>query len=279
MVFQNYALYPHMTVAENMGFSLGLARTPKDEIERRVRRAAEILGLTPISTAIRASFPAASASVSPWAAPSCAIRRSSCSTSRCPISMPSCACDARRDQGTASALGHHDVYVTHDQIEAMTMADRIVVMRDGIVEQIGAPLDLYDRPANLFVASFIGSPAMNFIEGTIGRDAFEADGGFTLPLPPQWRSAEPGRRAIYGVRPENVVLGGEDAITAEVIVVEPTGAETQITARWAQQNIVGVFRDRHTFKPGETIQLSINREAIHLFDSETGVRLEPLALQ
>ena len=168
MVFQNYALYPHMTVADNMGFSLKLRGATTEEIAKGVSRAAEILALTPARSLSRANCPAASASASPWAAPSCAIRRSSCSTSRCPTSMPSCASQMRTEiKELHQRLQTTTIYVTHDQIEAMTMADKIVVMNDGIVEQIGTPLELYDKPDNQFVAGFIGSPAMNFLNGTL----------------------------------------------------------------------------------------------------------------
>ena len=151
MVFQNYALYPHMTVRENMAFALKLAKTPKGEIDAAGRaRRRRSSGSQPLPRALAArSSPAASASASRWAARSSAIRRSSCSTSRCRTSTPSCASQMRTEiKALHQRLKTTIVYVTHDQIEAMTMADRIVVMHDGVVEQIGAPLDLYDRPAN-----------------------------------------------------------------------------------------------------------------------------------
>ena len=187
MVFQNYALYPHMTVADNMGFSLQAARRARPEIDERRQARRGILrsdaAARPLS---RGNCPAASASASPWAAPSCAIRRSSCSTSRCPISTPSCASRcAPRSRSCTSGSKTTTVYVTHDQIEAMTMADKIVVMHDGVVEQIGTPLELYDRPDNQFVAGFIGSPAMNFLKGKVkanGSASFEGPNGVKLPL-------------------------------------------------------------------------------------------------
>ena len=168
MVFQNYALYPQMTVAQNMSFSLELARRPKEEIADKVGKAADLLGLTPCSSAIRGSFRAASGSGSRWGARSCAIR---------PVFLfdePLSNLDAKlrvQMRAEIKALQHRlastTIYVTHDQIEAMTMADKIVVLHEGVVEQIGAPLDLYDRPTNLFVAGFIGSPAMNFIKARL----------------------------------------------------------------------------------------------------------------
>ena len=166
------------------------------------------------------------------------------------------------------------VYVTHDQIEAMTMADRIVVMHDGLVEQIGAPLELYDRPDNLFVAGFIGSPAMNFLRGTIlanGRAEFEGPGGIRLPLAAA-PAASAGQPAIYGIRPEHFTLA-DDGAEAEVHVVEPTGSEIQVVARLAGQEVIAVFRERHQFKPGDKIRLKPDPRLVHLFDETSGKRL------
>src|SRR5581483_7633200 len=143
------------------------------------------------------------------------------------------------------------VYVTHDQIEAMTMADRIVVMHDGIVEQIGAPLELYDRPQNLFVAGFIGSPAMNFLKGAIranGRLEFECANGIKLPLAGAPTGSD-GRPAVYGVRPEHFAIA-DDGAEAEVQVIEPTGSELQVAAKLGGEDIIAVFRERYSFKPG-----------------------------
>jgi multiple sugar transport system ATP-binding protein len=175
-------------------------------------------------------------------------------------------------------LGTTILYVTHDQIEAMTMADRIVVMQDGRVEQIGTPLDLYDRPVNQFVASFIGSPAMNFIEGRIAPDGsrFLAADGTPLPLPEGTRaaaSAVAGQSLIYGLRPESVRLDPAGGVPAQVIVTEPTGAETQVTARLASTGVICVFRERISARPGETIPVSVDASATHLFDGGTGQRL------
>ena len=164
------------------------------------------------------------------------------------------------------------VYVTHDQIEAMTMADKIVVMHDGIVEQIGAPLDLYDAPANLFVAGFIGSPAMNMIPGRIdpldpGR--FVADDGAVLPVPRRLAAAP--ERAIYGLRPESLRLGGDLGFVVEV--VEPTGSETHVVGRLAGMEVVGVFRERIGAQPGESIGVSVDAAATHVFDAVSGDRV------
>jgi multiple sugar transport system ATP-binding protein len=166
------------------------------------------------------------------------------------------------------------VYVTHDQIEAMTMADKIVVMHEGIVEQIGSPLDLYDRPDNQFVAGFIGSPAMNFLKGKVkvnGLAAFEGPNGVKLPLKSAPANAD-GRPAVYGVRPEHFTIADEGA-EAEIIVVEPTGSETQVFAKLGGEQVVAVFRERHQFNPGDRIRLKPDPALVHLFDEATGKRL------
>lgn len=153
------------------------------------------------------------------------------------------------------------------------MADRIVVLHDGIIEQIGSPLQLYDRPANLFVAGFIGSPAMNFIKGrleTSPAPRFVTDDGVELPVPAVPAGSE-GRRVVYGIRPEHFSLGG--SLQARITVVEPTGAETQVFAQLGEQRVLGVFRERVTAGSGETLALQPDLAAVHLFDAETGLRL------
>ncbi|MBE2277840.1 MAG: TOBE domain-containing protein, partial [Rhodobacteraceae bacterium] len=162
------------------------------------------------------------------------------------------------------------VYVTHDQIEAMTMADKIVVLQAGRIEQVGAPLDLYDRPENTFVAAFIGSPSMNLIDGVVRDGAVEALGA-RLPLPPGMKVAE-GREVIYGIRPEHLAIGSA-GISGRVVVVEPTGAETHSVVRAGEREVVALFRDRVTFRPGDTLVLAPEAGKVHLFDRGSGVRL------
>ena len=165
MVFQNYALYPHMSVFDNMAYGLKIAKVPMAEIKARVDKAAGILELGPSSRASRASSRAASASAWRWAAPSCASRRCSCSTSRCPTSTPSCARRRGwRSRSCTRELGVTSLFVTHDQVEAMTLAQRMIVMNAGRMEQIGTPEEVYARPATTFVAGFIGSPPMNLLQ-------------------------------------------------------------------------------------------------------------------
>jgi multiple sugar transport system ATP-binding protein len=166
------------------------------------------------------------------------------------------------------------VYVTHDQIEAMTMADKIVVLHDGLVEQIGAPLELYDHPQNLFVAGFIGSPAMNFLKGSIrlnGSPEFEGPGGARFPLA-RAPAGSDGQTAIYGVRPEHFAIA-EDGADATVQVVEPTGSEIQVIAKLGDTDITAAFRERHPLKPGDRIRLRPDPRLVHLFDQTSGQRL------
>jgi multiple sugar transport system ATP-binding protein len=168
------------------------------------------------------------------------------------------------------------VYVTHDQIEAMTMADKIVVMRDGTVEQIGDPLSLYDRPNNTFVAGFIGSPAMNLVPGIVrvngGGGRVEFEGGATLPVPLGARAAD-GQAVLYGIRPEHCLLADAAGLPAEVVVVEPTGADTQLYCRFNRQEITSLIRDRVTCRAGDRISLKPDLARAHLFDSTSGARL------
>jgi multiple sugar transport system ATP-binding protein len=281
MVFQNYALYPHMTVAANMGFSMKLRGAPAHEIAARVAKAAEILGLTPYLD----RYPR---QLSGGQRQRVAMGRAIVRDPKVFLfDEPLSNLDAKlRVQMRTEIKALHQrlktttVYVTHDQIEAMTMADKIVVMHNGRVEQIGAPLDLYDRPDNLFVAGFIGSPAMNFFPGTIranGSAAFEGPGGVKLPLgqqPPR-AGAVDGRPAVYGVRPEHFTLA-DDGVEAEVEVVEPTGSETQLVAKIGGQEVLAVFRERHAFQPGDRVRLKPEPQLVHLFDQATGKRLSSL---
>src|SRR6516225_7204583 len=269
MVFQNYALYPHMTVRDNMAFSLSLAKVPKGTIDQQVQRAAQILGLSQYLNRYPRQL---SGGQRQRVAMGRAIVRN---PQVFLFDEPLSNLDAKlRVAMRAEIKELHQrlttttVYVTHDQIEAMTMADKIVVMNAGRVEQIGVPLDLYDRPNNLFVAGFIGSPAMNFLQGKIEGGAFRAEGGTDLPLPGR-RNGSDGRPAIYGVRPEHFQLSAQ-GLPAIVHVVEPTGSETQVMAEFAGASVICAFRERVTAKPGETIRIAPERSLVHLFDAGTG---------
>ncbi len=276
MVFQSYALYPHMTVEANMGFSLRLAKAPKDEIKGRVREAAQILGLEHLLD--RHPRHLSGGQRQRVAMGRAIVRQPQVFLFDEPLSN----LDAKlRVQMRSEIKQLHQrlqtttIYVTHDQVEAMTMADRIVVMRDGYVEQIGTPLDLYDRPANLFVAGFIGSPGMNLIKGTIstgGPIEFVADGGVKLPVPDDI-ALERGQPVVYGIRPEHVGIttGGS---AAQVALIEPTGAETQITATLGTGQIIATVRDRLSLKSGDPISITSDIKNVHLFDAVTGKALE-----
>src|SRR5512144_363327 len=276
MVFQNYALYPHMTVRDNMSFALTLAKQPRAEIDRRVQKAADILGLQPYLDRYPRQL---SGGQRQRVAMGGAIVRDP-QVFLCDEPLSNLDAKLRVQMRTEIKELHQrlkttTVYVTHDQIEAMTMADKIVVMHDGRVEQIGAPLELYDRPDNLFVAGFIGSPAMNMIKGRInlnGAAVFEAPTGvkFSLSSAP---SGSDGRPAIYGVRPEHFSLSVE-GVDAVIQVIEPTGSELQVVAKVGESEIIAVFRERHQFKPGDKIRLKPDPRLIHLFDEATGKRLE-----
>ncbi|MBB5575643.1 MULTISPECIES: ABC transporter ATP-binding protein [Rhizobium] len=267
MVFQNYALYPHMTVAQNMGFSLRLKRMPRPDIKARVDRAARILGLESLLERYPKQL---SGGQRQRVAMGRAIVRDPAVFL---FDEPLSNLDAKlRVQMRSEIKELHQrlktttIYVTHDQIEAMTMADKIVVMKDGKIEQMGSPLDLYDQPSNLFVAGFIGSPAMNFIKGTMTQEGFRTAEGIVLPT-----LKKPGNAVTYGIRPENIHLDPE-GIEIGIVVLEPTGSETLIIAKLGEQTITCVFRERIRAKPGETLRVSPDMSAIHLFD-DAGVNI------
>jgi multiple sugar transport system ATP-binding protein len=271
MVFQSYALYPHKTVAENMGFPLMIKGRPKAEITEKVARAAGILDLGHLLDRYPKQL---SGGQRQRVAMGRAIVRD---PQVFLFDEPLSNLDAKlRVSMRAEIKNLHQrlktttVYVTHDQIEAMTMADKIVVMHDGRVEQIGAPLELYDRPANLFVAGFIGSPAMNMLAGRVDPDnaaRFLTADGIALPL------ARPaaGTDAVYGLRPEAMHLGGDVPLVVDV--VEPTGSETHVLGRLGGTEVTGVFRERIGAGPGEEIRIRIDAGATHLFDAATGARI------
>ena len=274
MVFQSYALYPHMTVADNMGFSLKLAGIPKPERRKRVEEAAAILGLTDYLD--RQPRQLSGGQRQRVAMGRAIVRNPAVFLFDEPLSN----LDAKlRVQMRSEIKQNHQrlktttVYVTHDQIEAMTMADRIVVMNEGRIEQIGSPLDLYDTPANLFVAGFIGSPAMNLLKGALEADAFVAEDGTRIPLDVANRAGSPGQKVVLGIRSEHFALAQEgEGIGAEIITVEPTGSETQVVMRVAGQELIGGFRERIPQQPGETLYIRPQAENFHVFDAETGMR-------
>ncbi|MEL6168713.1 MAG: sn-glycerol-3-phosphate ABC transporter ATP-binding protein UgpC [Pseudomonadota bacterium] len=274
MVFQNYALYPHKSVRSNMAFSLRMRRMDKAEIDSRVDRAAEILGLTPYLD----RYPRA---LSGGQRQRVAMGRAIVRDPQVFLfDEPLSNLDAKlRVQMRTEIRALHQrlstttVYVTHDQIEAMTMADKIVVLQAGRIEQVGSPLDLYDRPVNTFVASFIGSPSMNLLEGTLKRDGgLSIDlGDVRVPLP-EAAPGQDGQRVVLGVRPEHLELA-DTGLPATVSVVEPTGSETHVVSHFNGAELTAVFRERHSFQSGQNIRLSPAADHLHLFDAASGARL------
>jgi multiple sugar transport system ATP-binding protein len=277
-VFQNYALYPHMSVFDNMAFGLKLRKFPKAEIAKRVQDAAEILGIHELLK--RKPRQLSGGQRQRVAVGRAIVRHPQVFLFDEPLSN----LDAKlRVQMRAEIKSLHQrlktttVYVTHDQIEAMTMADRIVVMHDGIVEQIGTPLELYDRPANLFVAQFIGSPAMNIVQGTLrranGTAHVETPDGIRWPLGPG--VGVDGQPVSYGVRPDHLELAANQphTVPAEVVVVEPTGSETELVVRIGDAQMIVETHGRPKLAPGDRVTFLVEPGNVHLFDQQTGQRL------
>jgi multiple sugar transport system ATP-binding protein len=270
MVFQSYALYPHMTVRENMGFSLKLRKADAGTTSERVANAARILNLDPLLD----RYPR---ELSGGQRQRVAMGRAIVRDPKVFLfDEPLSNLDAKlRVAMRAEIKALHQrlktttVYVTHDQIEAMTMADRIVVMHDGIVEQIGTPLELFDRPGNLFVAQFIGSPSMNVFKGQVRGAGVDALGAH-WPLPS--RAAAEGQAVHYGIRPTDLALA-EQGIPAQVVVVEPTGAETELLVQVGEQQLVLVMHGRTDAQPDQTVYLAVDPAKAHLFDAASGARL------
>jgi multiple sugar transport system ATP-binding protein len=277
MVFQNYALYPQMTVAQNMGFALELAGAKRPEIDRKVGEAAQILGLQPL-------LGRKPAQLSGGQRQRVAMGRAIVRDPKVFLfDEPLSNLDAKlRVKMRAEIKALHQrlkttiVYVTHDQIEAMTMADKIVVLQGGKVEQIGTPLELYDRPKNIFVAGFLGSPAMNFLEGKLEGNGEQSHltlpDGIKVPLSRSERSGN-ATDVTLGIRPEDISLGGDDGVPATVTVVEPTGSETHVAVDLAGHELTWIVRDRIDLAAGQEVRLSFKSDNLHFFDTKTGLRL------
>jgi multiple sugar transport system ATP-binding protein len=277
MVFQSYALYPHMTVRENMGFSLRLRKENNRVIEEGVSQAARILNLEPYLD----RYPR---ELSGGQRQRVAMGRAIVRDPKVFLfDEPLSNLDAKlRVAMRAEIKALHQrlktttIYVTHDQVEAMTMADRIAVVNDGRVEQFGAPLELYDRPANLFVAQFIGSPAMNIVAGALERTG---DSSCVKALGQRWPVESPGgtdgQTVKYGIRPEHIGVAdqGSGGIAAEVVVVEPMGAATELVVRVADVSLTVVTHGRANLRPGDSLSLSPEAGNAHVFDRATGRRI------
>jgi multiple sugar transport system ATP-binding protein len=275
MVFQNYALYPQMTVVQNMSFALELARVDKATIKKKVDDAAGILGLEPL-------LGRKPAQLSGGQRQRVAMGRAIVRNPKVFLfDEPLSNLDAKLRVAMRAEikrlhqqLGATIVYVTHDQIEAMTMADKIVVLNAGRVEQIGSPLELYDRPVNRFVAGFIGSPAMNFIEGALqaGQAGLQLSSGARISVGRYPVELE-GREVIFGVRPEHLEIADAGGVAAQVLVVEPTGSEIHVVLNLAGESLVGVIRRRIAVAAGDMLSVAVDSAQGHFFDPATNQRI------
>jgi multiple sugar transport system ATP-binding protein len=301
MVFQNYALYPHMSVYDNIGFALKLAKVPKDEIDQRVRKAAEILELT--QNLDRKPGQLSGGQRQRVAMGRAIVRQPAAFLMDEPLSNLDAKLRVQMRAeiaGLQRELGVTTIYVTHDQVEAMTMGDRVAVLKDGYLQQVDTPQNLYDRPTNVFVAAFIGSPSMNLYESTI---TVEGDGGSltigsqTIPLSPASLAARPalrnhdGKRVVLGIRPEDfedssLDTGGHPTITAPVSLLEALGSEIMVhftvdalrvdsgdpdavDEAGGAANAVGRFNPRSGVRPGRTATIAVTTENLHFFDIES----------
>ncbi|HEU4564765.1 MAG TPA: sn-glycerol-3-phosphate ABC transporter ATP-binding protein UgpC [Gemmatimonadaceae bacterium] len=283
MVFQSYALYPHMTVYDNMAFALTLRKLPKGEIDARVKQAAEILGLEQVLD--RRPRQLSGGPRQRVAVGRAIVRQPQVFLFDEPLSNldAKLRVQTRREISRLHRqLGATMIYVTHDQVEAMTMGDRIVVMNAGRVEQVDTPLALYERPATLFVAGFIGSPAMNFVRGTVARDdgvRFRSDdGAIAVPLPDTLAArlaSRDGRPVILGVRPEHIALAdgapgaAAGAVPLRLDTVEPMGHEIILHGRAGGSDLTARIAPRRIPEPGDMVPVSLDERHLHFFDPET----------
>ncbi|MCF3638803.1 sn-glycerol-3-phosphate ABC transporter ATP-binding protein UgpC [Rhizobium sp. TRM95111] len=285
MVFQSYALYPHMTVAENMGFSLKIAGRSADEIKKRVAEAATILDLGHLLD--RRPSQLSGGQRQRVAMGRAIVRQPEVFLFDEPLSN----LDAKlRTQVRTEIKKLHArmqatmIYVTHDQVEAMTLSDRIVIMRDGHIEQVGTPEDVFSRPATKFVAGFIGSPPMNMDEATVEGDTLLLAGGATLPLPPRFRAVvADGQKVTFGLRPDDLYPTGHglhagDAsavheLTLPVSITEPLGNETLVFIQFNDRDWVSRMLNPRPLQTGQTIAMSFDLSRAHLFDAVTGKAL------
>ncbi len=279
MVFQSYALYPHMSVRDNLAFGLKLRKVPKPEIEKRINEAAGILQLEKLlarkpkelSGGQRQRVALGRAIVRE---PAVFLMDEPLSNLDAKLRVQTRAEIARLHQ----RLGTTMVYVTHDQVEAMTMGQRIAVMTDGLLQQVGTPPELYDHPTNRFVAGFIGSPSMNFIEMPVGSGDL-IEGGFTFPVPARYAEAirSAGLKVVAGFRPEHLEMGGVGSdvgtIHGTADVVEYLGNKELLHVTVQGRDIVAIVDSSHRVRPGDSVQLRLPVDKLHLFNLETGDKL------
>jgi multiple sugar transport system ATP-binding protein len=282
MVFQNYALYPHMTVYDNMAFGLKLRKFKKAEIKQRVEEAARILSIEPYLS--RRPKNLSGGQRQRVAVGRAIVRKPEAFLFDEPLS--NLDAKMRVQMRTEISKLHTQlettmIYVTHDQTEAMTMGDRICVMKDGHILQVDSPINLYDNPANVFVAGFIGTPPMNFFHGTVQKKGdrcwFKEIEGFELQLPAQWNdsiASYTDRRVIFGIRPENIAWEEEASATvarvkSAIEVIEPMGSETYLYMNTGRHSFIARVDAHHPFKVGQGAELSFDLSHAHMFDGET----------
>ena len=277
MVFQSYALYPHMTVAENMSFALSLTKTPKAEIDRRVADAARILGIEPLLA--RKPKALSGGQRQRVAMGRAIVREPSVFLFDEPLSNLDAKLRAQMRVELAllhKRLGKTTVYVTHDQIEAMTLADRIVILDRGVIQQVGAPEAVFNRPRNIFVAGFIGSPGMNLLAAKAdGAGRAVLDAGATRIALPHGANARAGTSVIVGIRPQGLRLAeaGAEMVALNVTVTEYLGTETVLTGTVGDTSVTAVVAGNHSHSAGQTVHLAIAPEHVHVFDAATQLNL------
>jgi sn-glycerol 3-phosphate transport system ATP-binding protein len=282
MVFQNYALYPHMSVYDNMAYGLKIRRMSKADIRTRVENAANILELSDYLT--RKPRELSGGQRQRVAMGRAIVREPAVFLFDEPLSNLDAKLRVQMRseiQSLHARLRTTSLYVTHDQVEAMTLADRAIVMEKGNIEQVGTPSDIYDRPATLFVANFIGSPPMNLLHGAVSSegDAFAIDGGPTLPLPKRFPELA-GRSIVLGIRPEQLQPPNENVKEATaradltVDYCERLGAENLAYGRWGSHNVVARLPNETLPAAGATLQLAVRPRLLHVFDSDSGKRIE-----
>ena len=274
MVFQSYALYPTMTVKENLAFPLKMAKTPKAELEKRVAAAADMLQLGPLLE--RRPGQLSGGQRQRVAIGRAVVREAKVLLLDEPLSNldAKLRTDLRRELKTLhQRLGNTMIYVTHDQVEAMTLATRIVVMHQGVIQQIGTPAEVYEKPTNLRVAGFVGSPAINRVEGQVGEGGVFASAAFSVPLPAALASRPPGEVMTLAVRPENVRVGAGEAFEAAVQLVEPLGNQHVVWLSCAGSTLSAVLPGQPEVQEGARVQLGFDAGKTMWFDA-AGARVE-----
>lgn len=276
MVFQNYALYPHKTVYENLAFGLRMRGVRKADIDVRVRRAAGVLGIE--NLLLRRPRQLSGGQMQRVALGRALVREPEVFLLDEPLSN----LDAKMRVQMREEIGrlHREtkismIYVTHDQVEAMTLGDRVCIMRDGRIQQIARPIDVYDHPANRFVASFIGSPEMNIIEGELNNAGMFRSSDLGFPIPPGFfPDAKPGSRVSFGIRPEHLALqapGGP--ASGRVIMIERLGAQMQVVIDGAGIRLSALISRNEALKIGDVVGLKADSARLHMFDAESGISL------